>query len=167
MTAYEPYVAALFIGAGATFIQDLWNWLLFKLFKLPSMSFCLVGRWFSYMRLGVFRHQSISKAQPQSAECWLGWLSHYLIGITFALLLTLPNAGQWQHNPSLGMALLVGIGTVVMPFFLMQPAFGLGIAAAKTPAPTKARVKSLLTHSVFGVGLYLSGCIFSMLSLSV
>jgi hypothetical protein len=50
--------------------------------------------------------------------------------------------------------LLYGIGTVVFPFFIMQPSLGLGIAASRTPNPTQARLKSLLTHSVFGVGLY-------------
>ena len=39
---------------------------------------------------------------------------------------------------------------------IMQPALGLGIAAAKRPHPTQARLKSLMTHTVFGVGLYLS-----------
>jgi hypothetical protein len=51
-------------------------------------------------------------------------------------------------------ALLYGIGTVVFPFFIMQPSLGLGSAASRTPNPTQARLKSLLTHTVFGVGLY-------------
>ncbi|MDQ3427283.1 MAG: DUF2938 domain-containing protein, partial [Gemmatimonadota bacterium] len=50
--------------------------------------------------------------------------------------------------------LLYGIGTVVCPLFIMQPAFGLGIAASRTPNPTQARLKSLVTHTVFGAGLY-------------
>jgi hypothetical protein len=37
----------------------------------------------------------------------------------------------------------------------MQPAFGLGVAASKAASPTQARLKSLATHSVFGIGLYL------------
>jgi hypothetical protein len=38
----------------------------------------------------------------------------------------------------------------------MQPSFGLGMAAARTPKPAQARLKSLVTHAVFGVGLYVS-----------
>jgi len=38
----------------------------------------------------------------------------------------------------------------------MQPSLGMGIAAAKTPNPTQARLKSLMAHTVFGVGLYVS-----------
>jgi hypothetical protein len=42
----------------------------------------------------------------------------------------------------------------VFPFFIMQPSLGLGIAASRTPKPMQARLKSLVTHTVFGVGLY-------------
>jgi Protein of unknown function (DUF2938) len=49
-----------------------------------------------------------------------------------------------------------GIGTVVFPFFVLQPSLGLGIASSRTPNPTQARLKSLATHAVFGFGLY--GC---------
>lgn len=155
--------AAVIIGTGATLVMDLWVWLLSTVFKVPSLSFCLVGRWIGHMRSGVFRHQSIGKAAPQKAECLIGWVTHYIIGILFALLLIVPNDGLWLQNPSLWLALLVGVATLVFPFLLMQPALGSGIAASKTPSPAKARLKSLLTHSVFGFGLYLSGRLFSML----
>jgi hypothetical protein len=46
----------------------------------------------------------------------------------------------------------------VFPFLVMQPALGFGFAAAKNPHPVRARFKTLMTHSVFGVGLYVSGC---------
>ena len=32
-------------------------------------------------------------------------------------------------------ALLVGIGTVAAPFFILQPGMGAGIAASRTPNP--------------------------------
>jgi hypothetical protein len=49
-----------------------------------------------------------------------------------------------------------GIATVVFPFFILQPSLGLGIAASKTPKPMQARLKSLATHTIFGIGLYVS-----------
>ncbi|MGL4962857.1 MAG: DUF2938 family protein [Inquilinus sp.] len=39
---------------------------------------------------------------------------------------------------------------------LMQPALGVGIAASKTPNLTAARLRSLMTHAAFGLGLYLA-----------
>jgi hypothetical protein len=43
---------------------------------------------------------------------------------------------------------------VLAPFLVMQPSFGLGIAASRAPSPTQARLRSLMAHIVFGVGLY-------------
>jgi len=49
---------------------------------------------------------------------------------------------------------------VLVPFFVMQPSFGFGIAASRTPNPTQARLRSLMAHTVFGVGLYV--CAFGL-----
>ncbi|MDO8346240.1 MAG: DUF2938 domain-containing protein [Cellvibrio sp.] len=152
---------AIFIGIGATIIMDLWAIFLHKGFNISSLSFCLVGRWFSYMQDGIFRHDKISSAEKRPAECAIGWTAHYLIGIAYAFLLVIPASGAWLVSPSFMPALILGVATVVFPFFMMQPAFGFGIAAAKTPNPAQARVKSVANHAVFGVGLYLSGIVFN------
>jgi len=34
--------------------------------------------------------------------------------------------------------------------------FGLGIAASKAPRPMQARLRSIVAHAIFGVGLYVS-----------
>jgi hypothetical protein len=72
----------------------------------------------------------------------------------FAVVLVLAS-GEWVVRPTFGRALLYGIATVVFPFFILQPALGLGVAASRAPRPARARVKSLATHTVFGIGLYL------------
>jgi hypothetical protein len=51
-------------------------------------------------------------------------------------------------------ALLYGVGTVVFPLFVLQPSLGLGVASSKAPRPAQARLKSLMSHTVFGIGLY-------------
>jgi hypothetical protein len=58
------------------------------------------------------------------------------------------------QQPTLAPALAVGLGTVVAPFLVMQPAMGAGVAAGRTPNPAAARLQSLVTHAVFGLGLY-------------
>ena len=55
------------------------------------------------------------------------------------------------------LALAFGALTVAAPLLLMQPAFGMGLAASRTPKPWQVRSRALLTHLVFGAGLYLSG----------
>jgi hypothetical protein len=48
---------------------------------------------------------------------------------------------------------------VLFPFLVMQPAMGAGIAASRTRNPGAARLQSLVTHAVFGLGLYTGGWI--------
>jgi uncharacterized membrane protein YagU involved in acid resistance len=103
---------------------------------------------------GTLRHASITAAAKKPFECTVGWIAHYTIGVVFALVFVVLTSGDWLARPTLLPALLYGIGTVVFPFFIMQPSLGLGIAASRTPKPTQARLKSLVTHAVFGVGLY-------------
>ncbi|MGH2740969.1 MAG: DUF2938 family protein [Thermoleophilaceae bacterium] len=42
---------------------------------------------------------------------------------------------RWAERPTLGPALATGLGSTVASFVLMQPAFGMGLAASKTPTP--------------------------------
>ena len=147
-------VGGIAIGIGATLVMDLWNLFLKRTFSIPSLSYCLLGRWLRHMPMGTLRHANIAAAPQKSFECPVGWMAHYTIGITFALVFVTLTSGDWLARPTLLPALFYGIATVVFPFFIMQPSFGLGIAAARTPKPTQARLKSLMTHAVFGLGLY-------------
>jgi hypothetical protein len=150
----SPILAALPVGIGATLCMDLWNLFLKRTLGIPSLNYCLLGRWVRHMSVGTFRHQSIAAAQPARFECPVGWIAHYTIGIVFAVVFVVVAPGGWLARPTLWPAIGYGIATVVFPFFIMQPAIGLGIASSRAPNPTQARLKSLATHGVFGVGLY-------------
>jgi uncharacterized membrane protein YagU involved in acid resistance len=147
-------LAGLPVGIGATLVMDLWNLFLKRTFSIPSLNYCLLGRWVRHMPGGTFRHTSITATPQKRFECPVGWIAHYIFGIVFAVVFVVVASNDWLARPTLWPALGYGICTVVFPFFIMQPSIGLGIAASKTPNPTQARLKSLATHSVFGVGLY-------------
>jgi len=146
----------VFIGIGATIVMDLWSIVRKPLLGTPAPNYGMVGRWIAHMKHGQFCHNSIAASSRMPAEHILGWIAHYLIGIVFAALLIGIWGESWLHNPTVGPALTIGIGTVIAPFLLMQPAMGAGIAAAKTQHPGSARLQSLITHTVFGLGLYIS-----------
>jgi hypothetical protein len=57
-------------------------------------------------------------------------------------------APGWISVPTLVPAFLFGIMTVALPFFVMRPALGFGIASAATRHPTQARLKSLAPHII-------------------
>ncbi len=151
----ELVVRSILIGAGATLTMDAWAALL-RRFGIPSLNFAFLGRWIGHLPRGRWRHQSIAEATPIRGELWIGWAAHYSIGITFATLLLATFGLKWARSPTLPPALIIGIATVVAPLFILQPAMGAGIASSKTPTPVFNCLKSLVTHTVFGLGLYLA-----------
>ena len=152
---------AIGVGFGATLVMDLWGIFLKHTFNIPSPNYCFVGRWLRYMPEGVSRHSSIAAPQ-KPAECAVGWIAYYAIGVIFALALVLLASPQWLQEPTVLPAMILGLATVAIPFFVMQPSFGLGIAAWKTPNPTQAMLRSLMNHAVFGLGLYISALALSL-----
>jgi hypothetical protein len=156
-------VVAALVGIGATLLIDLWALLLRRGFGVRSLDYCLLGRWLLHMPEGWFAHRIIGAAAPKRHECAAGWTAHYLIGTTFSLVFVLLVSPSWLERPRLAPALLFGIVTAAVPLFVMQPALGLGVASSRTPNPGRARLKSLGTHAVFGLGLYLSALLLSRL----
>jgi len=151
----EFVLCTLLLGGGATLVMDGWALLLARL-GIPSLDFALLGRWIGHLPEGQWMHESIARAAPVRGERLLGWCAHYSIGIGFAALLLATFGLEWARSPSLLPALLIGLVTVVAPLFVLQPALGAGIASSKTPTPLFNTVKSLVTHTVYGLGLYLA-----------
>lgn len=160
-TEFVHVLTAVAVGSAATAILDLWGLFLNRALNFPAPNYCLVGRWFRYMPDGVFKHQSIAASPEKRMECAVGWTAHYLIGIVFALGLVLLASPAWLEQPTPLPALLFGVATVALPYFIMQPAFGLGVAASKTSNPKQARLRNLISHAVFGVGLYVAAVILN------
>jgi hypothetical protein len=149
-----PFISAIVIGLGATLTFDMWGHWLKHAFNIPPSNICVVGRWLRYMPEGTFKHANIASTPPQSAECAVGWIAHYMIGIAFALVFVGFVGDDWLQHPTPLPAIVFGTITVLAPFAIMHPFFGFGFAAAKTPNPAQARVRSLMNHMAFGAGLY-------------
>jgi hypothetical protein len=152
----QTVFCATVIGAGATVTIDLWAIIRKRLLGMASLNYAMVGRWLVHLTRGRFRHDPIAASPAVSGERIIGWIAHYLIGIAFAAALLAVWRRDWVCHPTLGPALMIGIASVSAPFFLMQPGMGLGIAANRTPKPAKTRMHSLMTHGIFGLGLYAS-----------
>jgi hypothetical protein len=159
----DTLIQAVLIGSGATVVMDAWGIARRRFFGIPNMNYGLVGRWVAYLPRGRFRHAPIAKTPPVRGELAIGWIAHYAIGIGFAGVLLVLWGIEWTRQPTLGPALLVGIGTVAAPFLVMQPGMGAGIAASRTPRPNAARLQSLITHAVFGLGLFLAASLVNSL----
>jgi hypothetical protein len=156
-------VACVLIGAGATALTDLWVVVRKRWFGVPAPDYRLLGRWIAYLFRGRFHHDAILSTPAVKRERLIGWGAHYLIGIVFAAILLAIWGPEWVSRPTLLPALIVGVGTVAAPFLLMQPGMGAGVAASRTPNPAVARVRSIVMHAVFGLGLYGAGWLTSVL----
>jgi hypothetical protein len=159
-------VRAILIGVGATAVMDLGAVLLQRLFGIQPSNWAMVGRWVGHFRRGQFLHDDIGRSQRIDNELALGWTVHYLTGITYSSLLLAVWGLDWARRPTSLPALIISLGALVAPFFLLQPGMGLGVAGAKTPNPSATRVRSALNHLVFGLGLYVSALLFAHASSS-
>ncbi|OLP58905.1 hypothetical protein BJF93_23035 [Xaviernesmea oryzae] len=156
-------IAAVVVGAGATVVMDLWAAFQRHVFSIPSLNYAMVGRWLGHLPRGHFVHDSIGKAEPIKYEAAIGWIFHYIVGIAFALLLVFVWGEEWLTQPSFLPAAIIGIGSVVAPFFIMQPGLGAGILASRTPNPWLSRFRSIVAHTSFAIGLYLAGLLVSLM----
>jgi hypothetical protein len=160
MTSLHELAQVALVGIGATVVMDVWLMLLKRL-GTQTLDFALIGRWLGHLLRGRLMHDAIRQSPPIPRELAWGWLTHYSVGIAFAWLLVSVQGLAWTHSPTLLPAIAVGMGTVVVPLFVMQPAMGSGFAASKTPAPLKNCLRSLANHTVFGVGLYIAAVLLA------
>jgi Protein of unknown function (DUF2938) len=143
------------IGAGATAVMDLTAEVVRRTTGTEPLDYRLLGRWIGHLPAGRVRHDNIRDVEPVAHERELGLVAHYCIGMGFAAALAVARPA-WVRRPTLLPPMITGLATTAAPWFIMQPAFGMGIAAAKTPNPTVARLRSLRSHAAYGLGLYLS-----------
>ena len=156
---------SMVIGIGATLCIDLWALFLRTAFGVRSLDYCLLGRWVLHMPEGRFVHDSIATSAAKLHECRIGWIAHYSIGVMFAVLFIAAMPDGWLARPAFVPALTFGVITVLVPWFTIQPAFGLGVASSRSEAPTVAKLRSLTTHAIFGAGLYVSALVLRSFTL--
>jgi hypothetical protein len=159
----EFLTRGVLIGVGAAALMDAWALFARRAFSIQGLDYALLGRWFGHFPRRRFFHERIASAEPIHGERPLGWVAHYSIGIVFSFLLLAIWGLEWARSPTIWPALVIGLGTVVAPWFVLQPGMGAGIAASRTPNPRAARLRNLATHTVYGVGLFVSAVALSIL----
>jgi hypothetical protein len=152
----EILARAVVLGVGGAALMDIWGLIARRALNIQGLDYALLGRWIGHFPRGKFYHDRIAAAPPVAGERVLGWTAHYAIGITFAAPLVLLWGLDWARSPTILPPMLIGLGTILAPWLIMQPAMGAGIAASRTPNPRAARLRNLATHAVYGVGLYVS-----------
>jgi hypothetical protein len=151
------------MGVAGSALMDVWSAAL-RRFGIATLDYRLLGRWIGHIPTGRLVHERIGSSPPIRAERALGWFAHYTIGVAFAFLLLAIWGAPWLESPTIVPAIAVGLGTIVAPWFVMQPAMGAGFAGAKSPDPAATRMRNLGTHTVYGVGMYAAAVAMSVLA---
>ena len=84
---------------------------------------------------------------------------HYATGIAFAFALLAVSGPDWARGPTLFPALAFGLATVLFPFLVMRSRPWATGRGGRAPDPAAARRRSLLTHLLFGLGLYTTSAV--------
>jgi len=143
----------LAMGVVATLATDLWQRVL-QATGFPPANWGLIGRWIAWCLRGKFVHRSIAATPSVRGELAIGWAFHYAVGIVYAALYLAIMRIGFDSQPTLVSAVVFAIVLLVAPWFVTQPALGLGFMASRTPKPFAVRAINVSVHAVFGAGLY-------------
>ncbi|WP_417206117.1 DUF2938 family protein [Antarctobacter sp.] len=146
--------AGVLIGIGGTVAMDLWALLLNRLAGQGLPNWGNVGRWVGWLFRGRVFHDDIGAAAPVRGEVALGWAFHYFVGVVYGVVFALIVGRTWFGDPVFWQAWLWGIVTIAGGWFLLQPGMGLGWALSQTPQPWVGRIKGLIAHTVFALGMW-------------
>jgi len=95
----------------------------------------------------------MTAAAPVRGEVTIGWAFHYAVGIAYAAFYLAIMRLGFGSEPTLISALIFAIALLVAPWFVMQPALGLGFMAAPTPHPAVMPAINVSVLTAFGLGL--------------
>ena len=150
----ETLLIGVLMGIGGTAAMDVWAWALSRFAGQAFPNWAMPGRWLAHALRGHVWHESIGSSEPVSGELGLGWAFHYGVGIIYGVIFVLLAGSEWLAEPVFFPLWVFSILTIAAGWFLLQPGMGLGWAAAKTPAPWKARIMGLIAHTVFALGMW-------------
>ena len=113
----------------------------------------MIGRMSVGWTRGRFRYRHPGEMEQVANEMLYGYITHYTIGVGFAvpyvlgwdLLVGGPVSPLWT--------LAYGVATTVASLFFVYPSMGLGVCGRRSPEGIRAPLSSLANHLFYGVGM--------------
>jgi hypothetical protein len=161
VSVLDVLVRGLLMGVTGAALMDVWALVLRRGFGVQTLDYALLGRWIAHMPRGRFLHERIAVVPTVPGERWIGWLAHFTIGVSFAVLLLIVAGADWAQHPTLLPALAIALATILAPWLVMQPAMGAGVAGSRTPNPRATRIRNLGSHAMYGLGLYVTAVVLA------
>ena len=154
-------VNGLITGIIATFLFDAFQYSLSYAYNIDKPKWNLAGRYFLGLKEKKYIRLDLANENEISNELIFGLVGHYLIGSIFGLSYVIINIIMLS-DPSLLLAIFIGFITVLGGWCIMMPfAYNIGFFACKKNKQTQLMVQNLISHFIFGIGLFLGYSIIS------
>jgi len=146
-------VTGVVAGVMGTLAMDSLNYLVARTGVLAKIDVRMIGRMAAGWARGRFRYQRPGEIAQTANETLHGYLTHYAIGVSLALVYVFgwelliggPASPIW--------AVAYGVATTAAAYFFILPSMGLGVCGRLSPEGVKVPLSSLANHLFYGVGL--------------
>jgi hypothetical protein len=120
-------------------------------FASDRLDVAVIGRWGAGLLRGRVHHADASREHGQPTDIAFGVATHYLTGIALTeAFLLLPSR---RLRSSFSAAVLYGIGTAVLPLFVLFPSLGYGWLGLRSGEAARMTRIMLIGHTAFGIGI--------------
>jgi len=146
-------ITGVVAGVLGTLMMDSLNHLFARTGMLSKIEVGMIGRMSAGWARGRFRYRHPDEMEEVANEMLYGYITHYTIGVGFAvpyvlgwdLLVGGPVSPLWT--------LAYGVATTVASLFFVYPSMGLGVCGRRSPEGIRAPLSSLANHLFYGVGM--------------
>jgi len=146
-------LAVLAAGVLGTVAMDLGNLLFSRAGILSKIDVGMIGRMAAGWTRGRLRYRHPSEMDEVKNEKAYGYLTHYAIGVGFAVPYLLgwhvlvggPASPPW--------AVAYGVATTVASWFFVYPSMGFGAMGRRSPDGLRAVLSPLANHFFYGLGM--------------
>jgi hypothetical protein len=146
-------VTGLAAGVMGTVVMDLGNLLFARAGIISKIDVGMIGRMAAGWTRGRVRYRHPSEMEEVPHEMAYGYVTHYAIGVGFAV----PYVLGWQvlvgGDPSPTWAVVYGVATTAASWFFVYPCMGYGAFGRRSPDGLKASISTLANHLLFGLGM--------------
>lgn len=151
----EVVLFCLVTGIFSTIALDIWGALALKVSGRMPTNWGMVGRWLTGLPHGQWVLRGDDPSAPRTGEYALGWIFHYLVGISYSVLLLLICGTGFVQAPRVLPVLFVGVVVSSLAgLMILMPGMGGGVFGCKLPNQRSTIIYVLVAHLVYALALY-------------
>jgi hypothetical protein len=146
-------VAGVVAGVLGTLAMDSLNLLFVRTGLITKIDVRMIGRMAVGWAQGRFRYRHPSEMEEAADEKLFGYVTHYAIGMGFAVPYVLGWVLMVGGPASPAWAVAYGVATTGASWFFVFPSMGFGVSGRRSPEGRKAFISPLANRSFFGLGM--------------